>query len=81
LGFTVAKVALEDAVTVSTLPLVFLTTTFLIVVERIFLEAAFIITFIRSIKAVRLTITFPRVLDALTVGAGPFGIRVAATNR
>jgi hypothetical protein len=80
LGLTVAKSALEDAVTVSTLPLIFQAATFLVVVERELLETAVLFTFIGSIQAVGLSITLPRVLDALAVAAGPFSIRVAATD-
>jgi len=80
LGVAVAKVALEDAVTVSTLPLVVSTTAFLVIVEREFLEAALSITFIRSVKAVSLSVTYPGILDALAISTSPFVFWVAATD-
>jgi hypothetical protein len=49
LGITITVTVLVDALTVSTLPLVFLAATFLVVVEWNVSEAALLITFVRTI--------------------------------
>jgi hypothetical protein len=70
LGFTVTHLLLVDAVSIGTLPLVFLAAASLAVVELEFLEAAEV-TFIRFIGTLGDTIAVLVVADALTVLAGP----------
>jgi hypothetical protein len=80
LGFTVTSLLLVDALSVGTLPLALLTTTFLAVIEWELLEATEFVTFIRSIGTLGFTITVLVVLDALTILAGPFRFWVATTS-
>jgi hypothetical protein len=71
---------LRDAVTGVALPFISLAATLLIVVELELLEAAVLVTFIRSISALGFTVTHVGLSDTFTVGTGPFGGRVAATD-
>jgi hypothetical protein len=80
IGCTIAEVKIMDTVSSSTLPFIFLTTTFLIIVEFEFLKAAFFVTFVRSIRALSFSITFLRLFDTIAIGTGPFSFRVATTD-
>jgi hypothetical protein len=51
-----------------------------VVVELVFLEAAFLVTFIRFVGTLDFVVTELAVLDTVTVGAGSFSLRVAATD-
>jgi len=78
LSLSIASVSLVDAVAVLALPLVILTSTLLVVVEGVLLEAALFVTFIRTVRALGLSITEVTLWDTLTVSTSPLGVWVAA---
>jgi hypothetical protein len=69
-----------DAVSIGTLPFRFLAAASLVVVESVVLETAVRVTLIRSIGALSFTVTVELVVDALTVGTGPLGLRITSTS-
>jgi hypothetical protein len=60
--------------------LIFLAATFLIVVESEFSEATALVTFIGSVGALGSSVTLLALTDTFAVSAGPFSLRVAATD-